>query len=88
MKHSSDTKYDVKVDGSGIPNQTSHQGKLKLKNGHGLKWHGRARKHRDLVLTCCPGKHKSLVLPGLRGLEFRLVFLAFCRIGHGGNGCR
>jgi len=74
--------------GNGITTQTSHQGKLKLKIGHGLKWHGRARKHGDPVLTCCPGKHKSLVLPGLRGIEFCLVFLAFWWIGHGGNGCR
>jgi len=66
--------------GNGITTQTSHQRKLKLKIGHGQKWHGHARKHRDPVLTCCPGKHKSLVLPGLRGLEFCLVSLAFSEL--------
>jgi len=58
MKHSSDTKYDVKVNGSGITPQTSHQGRLKLKEGYGQKWHGRARQHGDPVPNCCPGKPK------------------------------
>jgi len=42
MKCSFDTKYDVKVNGKWKPKQTSHQGRLKLQNGHGSKWHGRA----------------------------------------------
>ena len=49
---------DVNVNGSGITPQTSHQGKLKLKEGYGQKWHGRARKHGDPVPNCCPGKPK------------------------------
>jgi len=74
--------------GKGITTQTSHHGMLKLKEGYGLKWHGRARRHGRPVLTCCPEILNSLVLPGLNVLEFCLVFLAFWRIGLGGNGCR
>jgi len=33
---------DVKVNGKRKPKPTSHQKRLKLKNVHGSKWHGRA----------------------------------------------